>query len=102
MRFTTAKIERILPLLQLEEIQWSHGYRPSAEKALCIFTARLSWPLGLHGSDDFKTPSACAVLSRCLMLAGSSVIGVQTSMRTSPGASLQRSTYPTTVLRMHV
>ena len=33
MRFTTAEIERILPLLHLEEIQWSHGYRPSAENA---------------------------------------------------------------------
>jgi hypothetical protein len=40
-----------------------------------------------YGSDDFETPSACAVLSRYFMLAGSSMIGVQTSMRASSGAS---------------
>jgi hypothetical protein len=38
----TAEIERTLPLLHLEEIYLSHGYRPSAPKALCIFLARLS------------------------------------------------------------
>jgi hypothetical protein len=53
MRFTSAEIERILPLLHLEEIQWSHGYRPSAEKALCIFLARLSWPLRLYDMMDW-------------------------------------------------
>ena len=48
MRFTTAELDQILPLLHLEDIQWSYDYRPSPQKALCIFLARLSWPLRLH------------------------------------------------------
>ena len=48
LRFTTAEIRRILPLLHLDEVQWSYRYRPSPEKAFAIFLMRLSWPLRLH------------------------------------------------------
>jgi AraC-like DNA-binding protein len=53
MIFTTAELDRILPLLHLQDVQWSYGYRPSPQKALCIFLARLSWPLRLHDMVDW-------------------------------------------------
>ena len=33
--------------------QRSYGYRPSPQKTLCIFLARLSWPLRLHDMMDW-------------------------------------------------
>jgi hypothetical protein len=42
MRFTAVELDRILPRLHLQGIRWSYGYRPSPQKALCIFFARLS------------------------------------------------------------
>jgi hypothetical protein len=36
MRFTTAELDQILPLLHLEDVRWSYGYRPSLQKALYI------------------------------------------------------------------
>jgi AraC-like DNA-binding protein len=53
MKFTTTELDQILPLLHLQEVQWSYGYRPSPQKALCIFLARLSWPLRLHDMMDW-------------------------------------------------
>src|SRR2546423_7668960 len=52
MRFTTAELDRILPPQHLQDVQWSYGYRPSPQKALCTFLARLSWPLRLHDMMD--------------------------------------------------
>ena len=55
-----------------------------------------------YGSDDFKTPSDCAVLSRCFMLAGFLHDRSSNFNAYFTGSLIQRSTYPTTVLRMHV
>jgi len=43
-RFSHEGIVEILELIDLESIPWRTRYKPSAEEAICILLARLSWP----------------------------------------------------------
>ena len=43
-RFTKQEIHLLLPLLDLDSIQWRTRYAPSSELALCLVLVRLSWP----------------------------------------------------------
>jgi nuclease HARBI1 len=43
-RFTPEEIQRLVPLLRIEEISFTNRYNPDPETALCIVCARLSYP----------------------------------------------------------
>ncbi|KIV87645.1 hypothetical protein PV11_03177 [Exophiala sideris] len=40
-RFTIAEIRRMIPLLRLDEVEWTNRYRPTEEKALYITLSRI-------------------------------------------------------------
>ena len=43
-RFTIPEIRRLVPLLRLREVKWSHRVCPSEEMAFCVVLARLAYP----------------------------------------------------------
>jgi hypothetical protein len=43
-RFTIPEIRRLVPLLRLHEVKWSHRVCPSEETAFCVVLARLAYP----------------------------------------------------------